>query len=98
MGHNNPFVTGERQWTLGHTNTADGVVSWLPDGHPVMRAQQAPSEAINPGIIRGNRNSRVYHLPQGCPSYNAMAEHNIVEFRTEELAAGAGYRTAGNCR
>ncbi|HDZ07735.1 endonuclease [Pseudohongiella sp.] len=98
MGHNNPFVTGERQWTLGHTNTADGVVSWLPDDHPVMSPQQAPSQTTNSGIIRGNRNSRIYHLPQGCPSYNAMADHNIVEFRTEQEAAGAGYRKAGNCR
>lgn len=98
MGHNNAFVTGERQWTLGHTNTADGVISRIPDDHPVMRAQQRPPAAINTGIIRGNRNSKVYHLPQGCPSYNAMAERNIVEFRTEQEAAAAGYRKAGNCR
>jgi deoxyribonuclease-1 len=98
MGHNNPFVTGERQWTLGHTNTADGVVSQLPQNHPVMRAQQSPSAAINSGVIRGNRSSNIYHLPQGCPSYNAMAERNIVEFRTEQEAIAAGYRKAGNCR
>jgi deoxyribonuclease-1 len=95
MGHNNAFVTGERQWILGHTNTADGVISRIPDDHPVMSAQH---EAINTGIIRGNRNSKIYHLPQGCPSYNAMAERNIVEFRTEQEAIAAGYRKAGNCR
>lgn len=98
MGHNNPFVTGERQWSLGHTNTAEGIVSQLPQNHPVMRAQQITPSALNTGVIRGNRNSKIYHLPRGCPSYNAMAERNIVEFRTEQEAVAAGYRLAGNCR
>jgi deoxyribonuclease-1 len=95
MGHNNPFVTGERQWTLGHTNTADGVISALPATHPVVRAQ---NQAINTGVIRGNRNSMIYHLPQGCPSYDQIAERNVAEFRTEQEAIAAGYRKAGNCR
>lgn len=98
MGHNNPFVTGERQWTLGHINAADGVLSRPPEDHPVTRAQERQPEGINSGVIRGNRNSRIYHLPQRCPGYNAMAERNIVEFRTEQEAAAAGYRKAGNCR
>jgi deoxyribonuclease I len=98
MGHSNPFVTGERQWSLGHTNTADGVVSIIPDDHPVMRPQQTPQQDFHFVTIRGNRNSKIYHLPQGCPSYNAMAAHNIVEFRTEQEAIDAGYRKAGNCR
>lgn len=97
MGHTNPFVTGERQWTLGHANTADGVVSLIPDNHPVMRAQKPAVRADNT-LIRGNRNSKIYHLPKGCPSYNAMAERNIVEFRSEQEAIAAGYRIAGNCR
>ncbi|MEI2421041.1 Ada metal-binding domain-containing protein, partial [Arthrospira platensis SPKY2] len=55
--------------------------------------QQAPQ-----GLpIRGNRNSSIYHLP-GCPSFDAMAKHNIIEFRTEAEAQAAGFRRAGNCK
>ncbi len=25
MGHSNPFVTGERSWTLGHKNSKEGL-------------------------------------------------------------------------
>lgn len=31
MGHSNPFVTGERQWTMGHRNTAEGMNNLTPD-------------------------------------------------------------------
>lgn len=48
--------------------------------------------------VRGNQNSRVYHLPQGCPSYHQVSEINRVEFATELQAQQAGYRKAGNCR
>lgn len=89
MGHSNPFVTGERQWRVGHRNMAEGVMSDVPP------AQSAEGSSMP---IRGNRNSRVYHLPIGCPSYNAMSPRNIVEFATEEEAIEAGYRKAGNCR
>jgi len=98
MGHNNPFVTGERQWSLGHTNTADGVLLVLPATHPVMQSRQQPSAATNANLIRGNRNSMIYHLPQGCPSYDQIASRNVAEFRTEQEAIAAGYRKAGNCQ
>ena len=95
MGHSNPFVTGERRWTLGHRNVGEGVRSELPADHP---ARAAPREEAQGGMIRGNRNSRVYHLPVGCPSYDAISPRNIVEFESEEEAMEAGYRKAGNCR
>lgn len=90
VGHHNPFVTGERTWTLGHKPSREGLVSALP------AAQSAP--AASSGEIRGNRNSKVYHLPAGCPSYNAMNASNIVAFSSEAEAQAAGYRKAGNCR
>jgi type VI secretion system secreted protein VgrG len=46
----------------------------------------------------GNRNSHVYHLPQGCPSYNRVTAKNRVPFNSEAEAQAAGYRKAGNCR
>ncbi|HLT64373.1 MAG TPA: endonuclease [Pseudohongiella sp.] len=74
MGHNNPYVTGEKQWILTAQPQADG------------------------GSIRGNRNSKIYHLPEGCPGYNQISDANRVLFRTEQEAREAGYRRAGNCR
>lgn len=85
MGHDNPFVTGERHWTLGHKNSGAGV-----------RAVQKPV-ATKGAAVKGNRNSRVYHLSH-CPSYGAVSERNAVGFKTEKEAKEAGYRKAKNCR
>lgn len=99
MGHSNPFVTGNRQWSVNHRNSGEGLVSTK---QPTAQARRPPSDAqpvTQPGSeIRGNRRSNVYHLPQGCPSYNQMSERNIVSFTSEEDAVAAGFRKAGNCR
>ena len=47
-------------------------------------------------IPRGNRKTRVYHRPD-CPSYNAVAEKNRVEFNSAAAAEAQHYRLAGNC-
>jgi deoxyribonuclease-1 len=91
MGHSNPFVTGERVWSLNHKNSAEGIVSKLPSA-TITPKTEASSK------IRGNKNSKVYHLPQGCPGYQQMNEKNIIEFNSEAEAAAAGFRKAGNCR
>lgn len=102
MGHHNPFVTGEAQWTLGHKNSRAGIVSPLPARSEHATARVAPTAARAPASsgapVHGNKNSGVYHLPVGCPSYNAMAERNRVVFGSEAEAVAAGYRKAGNCR
>lgn len=46
--------------------------------------------------IKGNKNSKIYHLP-GCPNYNDIAERNIIWFKTKEEAENAGFRMARNC-
>lgn len=95
MGHGNPFVTGERSWILGHKPSREGLVTQLVahDG-----ALLAPQSLAASGDIFGNRNSRVYHLPQGCPGYNQVSTKNRVHFSSEADAQAAGYRKAGNCR
>ena len=94
MGHANPFVTGDRSWKLGYKPQRDGIVSAVP-----ARAAAAPSpKAPSGGAIIGNRNSKVYHLAEGCPSYDKVSPKNQVPFRSEAEAAAAGYRKAGNCR
>ena len=96
MGHGNPFVSGLRVWTLGHRNSAAGVVTWLPDAHPAPERKQI--DPIMNSVILGNRNSKVYHLPEGCPSYDQVSERNIIPFQSVAEAEAAGYRKAGNCR
>ncbi|TLX65053.1 deoxyribonuclease I [Stutzerimonas nosocomialis] len=93
MSHQNPFITGDRSWSLGHTPSREGIVSPIPA--PAREA--APAQVPTGGII-GNRNSKVYHLPQGCPSYGKVTPKNQVMFGTESEAAAAGYRRADNCR
>ncbi len=45
------------------------------------------------GAVRGNRNSRIYHLPE-CPSYGAVAERNRVPFQTEAVHVPVAERGA----
>lgn len=95
MGHNNPFVTGKRIWTLGHKPSREGLANTVQQTRSQPERQ---ASRVSAGGIRGNRNSKVYHLPTGCPSYDAMSQRNIVAFGSEEEALSAGYRKAGNCR
>lgn len=90
MGHHNPFVTGERVWTLGHRNLAEGIPR---DSDP----QQIARAETNAMVI-GNARSQIYHLPEGCPSYSRVSERNRVAFNSAREAEAAGYRKAGNCR
>jgi len=94
MGHPNPFVTGDRSWRLRHMRSREGIVSSIP-----ARAITASSaKNSSNGSIIGNRNSKVYHLTSGCPSYDKVSPKNQVPFRSEAEASAAGYRKAGNCR
>jgi S1/P1 Nuclease len=46
--------------------------------------------------VRGNKRSKVYHLPS-CPGFAAVSPANSATFASEAAAAQAGYRKAGNC-
>lgn len=99
MGHHNPFVTGEVKWDLDHANSKAGLNNLAPPKtNDAKTANQFVSSGQSQLEIRGNRNSRVYHLPQGCPSYNRLAAHNIVAFQSEIEAQDAGFTKAGNCK
>ena len=89
-GQDNPFVSGARQWTIGHKNSAEGL-KLLPAGSP------SQPTASNAGPrVRGNRSSKIYHLPH-CPNYSDIRPHNVVSFDNEQQARRAGYRKARNC-
>lgn len=108
VGHHNPFVTGEARWAIGHQNSGAGLAGLTQNtqrktrssshSRPSAARSDQSSGANETGMIRGNRNSKVFHLPVGCPSYNKISARNIVTFPSEEAAQAAGYRRAGNCR
>ncbi len=59
----------------------------------------AQTEQQSSGVdlkIKGNRNSKIYHL-RGCPNYDDLKEKNVIWFKTKEEATSAGYRMARNC-
>jgi deoxyribonuclease-1 len=99
MGYGNPFVSGERHWTLGYKPVGDGIVSPLPASKtpPVAPTKSASPVKAGQGVIIGNRNSHVYHLPEGCPSYTQVSPKNQVTFDSEAEAKAAGFTKAGNC-
>ncbi|WP_341520091.1 endonuclease [Pseudomonas sp. G.S.17] len=98
MGHPNPFVTNDRTWTQGYKTVGDGVVSSIPDRASPPAAQPPVTRSASTGAIIGNRNSHVYHLPHGCPSYDKVAAKNRMSFQSESEALAAGYQRAGNCK
>ncbi|OIQ26408.1 MAG: deoxyribonuclease I [Vibrio sp. MedPE-SWchi] len=88
MGHSNPFVTGEKHWEAGFNASQAHTMQQVT-------SNQTSDSSI---VIHGNKRSKVYHLPTGCPSYNRMSDKNKVLFSTEQEAVDKGYRKAGNCR
>jgi len=52
--------------------------------------------AASTGPIVGNRNGKIYHLPN-CQDYSKVSEKNRVPFKTEAEAQVAGYSKARNC-
>jgi endonuclease YncB( thermonuclease family) len=66
------------------------------NGHRVASESSAPAVAIVNGHVRGNARSHIYQWP-GCPTYDAIAEHNRVDFASVAAAQQAGYRAARNC-
>ncbi|WP_434676633.1 endonuclease [Pseudomonas sp. D3-10] len=98
MGHSNPFVTGERSWSLGMRVTGDDTMAQAIRSEPVQHQVSGgyASSSISPVI--GNRTSNVYHLPVGCPSYGKVGTRNRVEFASAADAKAAGFKRAGNCR
>jgi endonuclease YncB( thermonuclease family) len=67
----------------------------------LRRGKTAKTQGVKPaatviGPIIGNRNSKIYHLPN-CPDYSKVSERNRVPFKTEAEAQSAGYRKARNC-
>lgn len=97
MGHHNPFVTGQRTWTLDYKPVGDGLVSPVPT-KTAKAAPAASTQVAASGAIIGNRNSQLYHLPSGCPGYSQVSAKNQVSFASEAEAQAAGYKKAGNCR
>lgn len=56
------------------------------------------SDVASSNVIVGNANSKIYHLPSGCPSYDKVSPKNRVEFTSAADAESAGYRIAKNCK
>jgi deoxyribonuclease-1 len=98
MGHDNLFVTHQRSWTPGYKPVGDGVVSAIADRAPKVQTRPLVVGAASNGVIIGNKNSHVYHLPKGCPSYDKVSGKNQVSFDSESQAVTAGYHKAGNCQ
>lgn len=65
---------------------------------PTPEPKPAPKPKALPTAIKGNTNSKVYHLQGRCPSYDKVSERHTQYFPSEEEAIWAGFRKAGNCR
>lgn len=59
-------------------------------------APASTTASAQTGRIKGNKNSRIYHLP-GCVNYDDIKENNVVWFSSQDEARQAGFRKARNC-
>lgn len=73
-------------------------VTLLDDRFRVRTTAATSTAASSDGVIIGNRSSKIYHLPNGCPRYDKVSLKNQVPFPTEVKAVADGYRKTGNCR
>lgn len=81
----------------GQHAQAEGKGLWSAGCWTTARGPQAnANERRSDGIIRGNRKSRIYHLPE-CPHYHRLSPANTASFATEAEAQENGYRKAKNC-
>ena len=64
----------------------DKARSAFENGEPAFRDEEL--------LIKGNKNSMIYHLPGG-DDYDKIADHNVIYFDSEEEAIDAGFRKAG---
>ncbi|VEB69285.1 Endonuclease-1 precursor [Providencia rustigianii] len=95
MGHNNPFVTGEKSWDLGHKNGAEGLTG--QSAKPVKSVEQSTPANNTVQQVKGNRNTKKYHLAH-CSGFKTTADKNAEMFSTEAEAQTKGYQLAGNCK
>lgn len=66
-----------------------GLGIWSDPTNPII-SEEKVEEAY---LIKGNKNSKVYHLPE-WDSYETVKEKNAVYFETEKEAQDAGFRPA----
>lgn len=94
-GIENGFVSGKKVWQRDYKPSAEGLKN--------MALPQTSVKKISPAVtnreaIRGNKNSKIYHLASGCPGYNSMKDSNIISFDSEKAAQQQGFRKAANCK
>jgi micrococcal nuclease len=74
-------------WSIENYVQDKGYDSTIPDDEK--------KDGICVGKIKGNKNSKIYHMESGA-HYDDVAAHNVVWFCTEEEAEEAGYRKSKN--
>jgi hypothetical protein len=75
---------------------AAGVVTITPSSQNDTAADDVVTVESLEKRIKGNRRTRIYHLPR-CQSFNSISPRNVRWFNTEENAIAAKYRRADNC-
>ena len=79
---------------VGLLASASGLFEQVSEARPVAQVHAQPT--VKDLKIKGNKNSRIYHL-SSCPNYNDISSRNVIWFKTTEEAEAAGYRMARNC-
>ena len=97
MGHHNPFVTGQKQWSLNHKNGGEGVRFSPVSTVSSPKQPEKQTNLVDSAEVKGNKNSKKYHFSH-CSGFKTLSDKNAVMFTNENAAQEAGYHLAGNCK
>ncbi|GAL09142.1 endonuclease I precursor [Vibrio astriarenae] len=86
MGYSNPYVVNSN---LSYSDRPAQVIELN------ITSEQNHNAKID--RVKCNKRSKIYHLSNGCPSFNSVGSSNTVYFDNENEAIEAGFRKAGNC-
>lgn len=95
MGHQNDFVSGEKRWYPGYLSAQPEVAETAIAAK--QSSQAATSKPLLQSAVRGNKNSKKYHLPH-CSGFSQIKAENQRQFASEADAVAAGFQLAGNCK
>ncbi len=102
--HTETLTTLKKQNIPVYRTDKDGTITVTSDGEQIYISTDSissveikkPEKAENAQFYIGNKNSKVYHLPD-CSGVSSMSEKNKIVFENKEEAVSNNFTPCGSC-